>query len=145
VVGYREKITAEFDEVTRILHLTAEARLTIETLPELIDLCATVRIILQDKCESDRCYMIVDLTKFSIDTNLLRAYMDKIRRIESDFIDGRGLVRYDYEITGATIEIGYAPANAKDPLLFATKKEALAYIGKLSSSRDRADSGLKMR
>jgi len=128
------KILVEFAEEERIVHLSATEVLRINTEEKLNDLCGCV----QERLESfgpEKVYMIVDLSKFSIEPNLAEVYGQKIAILSEHFLYPEGLARYGYQITRVTIMI----ADESDPGLgtgmFGTREEAFRYIRSLIKAR----------
>ncbi|MCP4705295.1 MAG: hypothetical protein GY865_11855 [candidate division Zixibacteria bacterium] len=128
---YDEKIIGEFDNEKRIFHLSATEVLNIDTKQQLEELCSIVSNKLGKHVESDRCYMIVDLSKFIIDLKLSDCYAEKIQHIIENGLYNNGLARYGYEVTRMTIQKGHQTKVKGDPNLFGTKKDAFDYIDSL--------------
>lgn len=134
-----DDLITEFDPEKRILHLSAKRVLRITDEERLTALCGAVQDVLE-RCRPGRCYLIVDLAKFSIDPKLSALYTDKILAICETYLFPGGIARYGYQITRVTIKIGSRERPESDTHLFGSKAEAFAYIHRLI--RENAASGI---
>lgn len=136
--SYTKKIIGEFDENKRIFHLSATEVLRIESKQQLEELCSAVFSKLSKYVDSDRCYMIVDLSKFAIDPKLTDCYAEKIQTISENCLYFNGLARYGYQITRMTVRKGHETKISGDPNLFGNKQEAYEFINNLIQQKSSA-------
>ncbi len=122
-----DDLVTEFDSKTRILHLSAKCVLRISDEERLTALCAAVQDALERR-RPGRCYLIVDLTKFSIDPKLSALYAEKILAICERYLFPGGIARYGYQITRVTIKISAKERPELDTGLFSSKAKAFAHI-----------------
>jgi len=129
--GYNEKLIGEFDDEKRILHLSAKEVIHVDTKDQLEELCSAVFGKLEKHISTDRCYMIVDLSKFIIEPELADYYAEKIQTIAQNCLYPNGLARHGYQITRMTVRLGYKENIAGDPNLFDSKRSAYDFIDHL--------------
>ena len=130
-----DNIIVEFDDDKRILHLSAHSAIAVRTKEELKELCTAVHSLLDGYLPSGRIYLTVNLSKFIIDPKLANDYSRLIGEIYDKYIYPRGLVRYGYQITRLTIQLGHGKYMEKYPDLFGTRKAALEYLENLIAEK----------
>jgi len=129
--SYDKEIIGEFDSQKRIFHLTAKNKIRVMDMEQLDELCMAVQTLLKKNAGSDRCYMIVDISKIIIDPSLAEPYGRKIRQIAQSCLYPDGLARYGFQITRLTVRLSDNENNNFHQNLFSTRKEAFDYINKI--------------
>lgn len=130
-MNYSDELIGEFDADKRILHLTARSVIYIRTGMQLQELCSSVNDLIGKYASKERCFMIVDLSKFHIEPRLADIYGEKIWVIADKYLIHNGLARYGYQITRLTIQMGYRRIKAGEPNLFKTRQDAYDFIERL--------------
>jgi hypothetical protein len=129
-------IILEYDSSKRVLHLSARSRVYIDSIEKLNNLCETVGAFLNKNVRDGKCFMVVELPKIAIDTKLVDEYSKHIKGMYEKYIYDGGLLRYGFEITRITAQIGHKKHLKGEPLLFRNQDEAFAYIDKILASNE---------
>jgi hypothetical protein len=132
-------VILDFDESKRILIVSAEEKITLETKEALNMMCKVVSSLLGKYTSDDLCYMAMDISKIAIEPSLVAYYSEKVEFLCKNYLHPGGLVRFGFEITRVTAQMGHDKYLHTDPHLFRNRHEALEYLDKLISQNKTAD------
>ena len=121
-------LVGEYDEGSRILHLTAKAPIRCTTREHGYLLAKAVKELLAHHLKGQRGYMITDYSKIIIEPLYVDEYSAQIKEIIQTHLYPDGLARYGYEITRVTAQLSHNLYLDSALHLFNSKDEAYQYI-----------------
>jgi hypothetical protein len=124
-------LALEFDELRRILHVSAREIVHIRTQAQVRTHFSSVMAMLDGYTQSGRVYLIIDMSNVIIDPELTGIYARYAREVGDKYIFPNGIARYGYQITRVTVRRGYEEYLAESPNLFNSRDEADTYISGL--------------
>ena len=130
-----DHIVVEYEPEAEIVHLNPSNQLLINNRNDLETLCGHVRTFMAERCTSNRCYFMANISMITIDPAYMRAYGDHIKALLQTYIYPEGIARYGYNITRVTARGGSKGIQIEDPHFFGTEWEARDYLTRLRKYR----------
>ncbi len=134
-----ENLVLEYDHDTNILTITGLDKVHIVTSDQLEALYDMIEYCLETQCAEKRGYALVDMSKLTIDYELVEDYAIHHQSSFYRWVYPEGIARYGYAITRLTIADGYRRVGEETPHFFPTRDEAVAYLRDLRQ-RQRSES-----
>jgi hypothetical protein len=123
----------EFDEVERIVHLTAGEPIRCSSREQGYALARAVKEFLQTKLGGEKGYLITDYSKIIIEPKFVDEYAAVIKEIFDTYLHPGGYARYGFEISRVTAQLGHSVYLGSDPNLYNSREEAYQFIHNLIS------------
>ena len=128
-------LTHEFDPELRIVYFSAKQVVHIRTSVQGILIGDALEAILRMYLESERGYLVTDISRIVIEPADVELYASKINAMAERYLYPHGIARYGYAIGRITVKMGHDSNLIRDLNLFATKEEAVAFVQGLEFRR----------
>jgi len=135
-------LVADFDEEKRILHLSCRNKTHPTTKEHLRIKFDAFRELLAKYTATGRIYLIIDMSNFILEPELIKLYAREAKRIRDIYIMPNGIARYGFQITRITVRQSYTQYLGEDPNIFNSRQEAYSYIYSLIEEHKRSGIGI---
>ena len=140
-MSYCDDFIGEFDESTKITHISARREFVVNTEEQLNEMFTCFHALLESNVRG-RCYLLIDLPKFCISPELQKRYGEFVKQTVEKYGFPGGVARYGYHITRVTVKLGLGGNSDEANGLFSTRAEATEYLMKLIADRSRASADM---
>lgn len=127
-VNFAKSVKAEFDPVTRILHVSYTRRIRPGNVEQLNAHFANFEVMVEKYARDGRIYLIIDMSNLIFEPEFQAEYAAHARKISEVYCLPNGIARYGYQITRITVRSSYDKYIGGNPNIFNSREEAFVYI-----------------